>query len=88
MIYAVRSDESTHRFVNHTLANVDHAKDVNPFAVREPDMFVKGQMAGFSREEAEQHVKESYIVLNDATGTKDKVPKSGPSASGPTLATA
>jgi hypothetical protein len=88
VIYAVRSDESTHRFVNHTLANVNYAKDVNPFAVHEPDMFVKGQLPGFSREEAEQHVKESYVVLNSGTKKEDKVPKSGPSASGPTLATA
>lgn len=42
VIYAVRSDESTHRFVNHSLANLNHATDVNPFALREPDMHVKG----------------------------------------------
>jgi hypothetical protein len=42
VIYAVRSDESTHRFVNHSLANLDHITDVNPFALREPDMHVKG----------------------------------------------
>jgi ubiquinol oxidase len=43
VLYAVRSDETTHRFVNHSLANLDHSKDVNPFAFREPDMFVKGK---------------------------------------------
>ena len=43
VLYAVRSDETTHRFVNHSLANLDHSKDVNPFALREPDMFVKGK---------------------------------------------
>jgi ubiquinol oxidase len=42
VVYAVRSDETTHRFVNHSLANLDTAHDVNPFALREPDMFVKG----------------------------------------------
>lgn len=42
VIYAVRSDESTHRFVNHSLANLDYRSDVNPFALREPDMHVKG----------------------------------------------
>ena len=42
VLYAIRSDETTHRFVNHSLANLDHSKDVNPFALREPDMFVKG----------------------------------------------
>lgn len=64
VIYAVRSDESTHRFVNHTLANIDVNKDVNPFAIREPDMFVKGEKPGFSREEAEQYVKESHKLLD------------------------
>ncbi|OBZ71227.1 Alternative oxidase, mitochondrial [Grifola frondosa] len=42
VIYAVRSDESTHRFVNHSLANLNYKTDVNPFALREPDMNVKG----------------------------------------------
>ena len=41
VLYAVRSDESTHRFVNHSLGNLD-PNDVNPFAIREPDMHVKG----------------------------------------------
>src|ERR1700720_2104413 len=36
VIYAVRSDESTHRFVNHSLANLNTKSDVNPFALREP----------------------------------------------------
>ena len=43
VIYAVRSDETTHRFVNHSLANLDPAKDINPFALREPDMHIKGK---------------------------------------------
>ncbi len=42
VIYAVRSDESTHRFVNHSLANLKYESDVNPFALREPGMDVKG----------------------------------------------
>ncbi|KAF7797428.1 hypothetical protein EIP86_008623 [Pleurotus ostreatoroseus] len=42
VIYAVRSDETTHRFVNHSLANLNYKTDVNPFALREPDMHVKG----------------------------------------------
>jgi len=40
VLYAVRSDETTH-FVNHCLGNLD-PNDVNPFAIREPDMHVKG----------------------------------------------
>ncbi|KAG2362128.1 alternative oxidase [Suillus spraguei] len=59
VIYAVRSDESTHRFVNHSLANLNAETDINPFAIREPDMLVKGRKLGFTREEAEQYVLES-----------------------------
>ncbi|KAF5389237.1 hypothetical protein D9757_003483 [Collybiopsis confluens] len=43
VIYAVRSDETTHRFVNHSLANLDVKSDVNPFALKEPDMHTKGK---------------------------------------------
>lgn len=46
VLYAVRSDESTHRFVNHSLANLDYKSDINPFALREPDMHVKGTKLG------------------------------------------
>jgi len=46
VIYAVRSDESTHRFVNHSFANLNVKTDVNPFAFREPDMHVKGKKLG------------------------------------------
>lgn len=45
MIYAVRSDESTHRFVNNTLASLK-PQDVNPFALGEPGMRVKGAKFG------------------------------------------
>jgi len=43
LVYAVRSDETTHRFVNHSLANLNPSTDVNPFALREPDMHTKGK---------------------------------------------
>jgi ubiquinol oxidase len=42
----VRSDESTHRFVNHSLANLKQSEDLNPFAVREPNMTVMGTKPG------------------------------------------
>jgi len=63
VMYAVRSDESTHRFVNHTLANLDVKNDVNPFAIREPNMFVKGVRPGFTREESEKYVHESRKLV-------------------------
>jgi ubiquinol oxidase len=30
VMYAIRSDETNHRFVNHTLANLNPKTDVNP----------------------------------------------------------
>ena len=47
VMYAVRSDETTHRFVNHSLANLNVNTDINPFALREPDMLVKGKKLGY-----------------------------------------
>ncbi|KAF8650134.1 hypothetical protein AX16_005370 [Volvariella volvacea WC 439] len=64
VLYAVRSDETTHRFVNHSLANLDPATDVNPFALREPDMHVKGKKIEFDRSEAENFVKGSHELLH------------------------
>ncbi|OBZ71226.1 Alternative oxidase, mitochondrial [Grifola frondosa] len=65
VIYAVRSDESTHRFVNHSLANLDHKTDVNPFALREPDMSTKGSKLCFERDEAEKYVEASHKIIQD-----------------------
>ncbi|KAF9077593.1 mitochondrial alternative oxidase [Rhodocollybia butyracea] len=65
VIYAVRSDETTHRFVNHSLANLDAKTDVNPFALREPDMHTKGKKIAFERTEAEQYFKESRKMLQN-----------------------
>ncbi|KAI0801802.1 AOX, alternative oxidase mitochondrial precursor [Irpex lacteus] len=66
VIYAVRSDETTHRFVNHSLANLNPTTDVNPFAIREPDMHVKGAKLGFEREEAEKYVEQSRDIIEKA----------------------
>lgn len=63
VIYAVRSDETTHRFVNHSLANLNYKTDVNPFALREPDMHVKGGKLGFDRDEAEKYVEDSHKII-------------------------
>ncbi|GBE84957.1 Alternative oxidase, mitochondrial [Sparassis crispa] len=70
VIYAVRSDESTHRFVNHSLANLNHGSDVNPFALREPDMFVKATKLEFKRDEAEHYVQESHKLIEEAREPK------------------
>lgn len=68
VLYSVRSDETTHRFVNHSLANLNPSADVNPFAFREPDMFVKGKKAGFDRTESKQYVEESRKLLSKESG--------------------
>ncbi|KAI0372172.1 alternative oxidase [Pilatotrama ljubarskyi] len=66
VIYAVRSDESTHRFVNHSLASLNYKTDINPFALREPDMTVKGKHIGFEREDSAKFVEESHKILQEA----------------------
>ncbi|KAK7052567.1 alternative oxidase [Favolaschia claudopus] len=65
VIYAVRSDETTHRFVNHSLANLNTKTDVNPFALREPDMYTKGRKISFERSEAENYVRESHSIMKE-----------------------
>ncbi|KAG5648285.1 hypothetical protein DXG03_004855 [Asterophora parasitica] len=72
VMYAVRSDETTHRFVNHSLANLDPSTDVNPFALREPDMHVKGKKIAFDRSEAEKYVKESHALMAKKTYMADE----------------
>jgi ubiquinol oxidase len=66
VIYAVRSDETTHRFVNHSLANLKYETDVNPFAFGEPDMHTKGSRLGFNRNEADAYVEYTRKLLDDS----------------------
>jgi ubiquinol oxidase len=48
VLYAVRFDETTHRFVNHSLRNFD-PNDVNPLTIRESDMHVEGGTIEYAR---------------------------------------
>ncbi|KAJ3554885.1 hypothetical protein NM688_g2878 [Phlebia brevispora] len=75
LIYAVRSDETTHRFVNHSLANLNQKTDVNPFALREPDMFVKGTKLAFERSESAEYLQESQKLLESGPETKEQEEK-------------
>jgi len=70
VMYAVRSDETTHRFVNHSLANLNVKDDVNPFALREPNMLVKGVKPGFTRDESEAYVRESHKLIDEKSPAK------------------
>lgn len=46
VIRAVRADEATHRFVNHSLANLDQKRDFNPFALSEASPEERGAKWG------------------------------------------
>jgi hypothetical protein len=63
VIRAVRADEATHRFVNHSLANLDQQRDFNPFAIGEPGAEVRGQSWGFTRDQSKEFAKKSQEVL-------------------------
>ncbi|WVQ76342.1 alternative oxidase, mitochondrial [Cryptococcus sp. DSM 104548] len=52
VIKAVRADEATHRFVNHSLANLDQKRDFNPFALAEASPEDRGLKWGYTREES------------------------------------
>ncbi|KAL8278283.1 hypothetical protein RQP46_009315 [Phenoliferia psychrophenolica] len=58
LVKAVRADEAGHRFVNHTLANLDTKNDFNPFGLRHPDATMQGTLPGISREESLRWIKE------------------------------
>jgi ubiquinol oxidase len=45
VIKVVRADEATHRFVNHSLANLDQRLDFNPFALAEASAEIRGTKA-------------------------------------------
>lgn len=57
VIRAVRADEATHRFVNHSLANLDQKHDFNPFALAEASPELRGTKAGFTREESAEFAR-------------------------------
>jgi ubiquinol oxidase len=45
VIKSIRADEATHRFVNHSLANLDQHRDYNPFALSDASPEVRGTKA-------------------------------------------
>lgn len=63
VIRAIRADEATHRFVNHSLANLDQKRDFNPFALAEADAETRGTIYGFTREQSADFAKESQKKL-------------------------
>lgn len=63
VIKAVRADEATHRFVNHSLANLDQKHDFNPFALGEPAPEIRGTIPGFTRAESAQYANETQQKL-------------------------
>lgn len=61
VIRAVRADEASHRFVNHSLANLDQKHDFNPFALAEASPEVRGSMPGFTREESAEFARQTQL---------------------------
>ncbi|KAK6910126.1 hypothetical protein I203_104157 [Kwoniella mangroviensis CBS 8507] len=70
VIRAVRADEATHRFVNHSLANLDQKKDFNPFALVEADAATRGGKWGFTREESAEFAREQQKKLMEVSHQK------------------
>lgn len=52
ILLAVRADESSHRFIHHSLGSLDQRNDFNPFANQMPSPKLRGQVAGLTREQA------------------------------------
>ncbi|CAO1636421.1 unnamed protein product [Sympodiomycopsis kandeliae] len=52
MIKVIRADEAGHRFIHHTLADLDQKNDTNPFSVAAPTPHMIGTKLHLSREES------------------------------------
>lgn len=63
VIKAVRADEATHRFVNHSLADLDQKRDFNPFALAEPSAVIRATVPGFTREQSTNFALEQQQKL-------------------------
>ncbi|KAI9455122.1 alternative oxidase-domain-containing protein, partial [Russula earlei] len=66
VLYAVRSDGTTHRFCqsqHSSWQSSASSHDVNPFAIREPDMHVKGRNIKFTRETVAKYVNASEKLI-------------------------
>ena len=63
VVRAVRADEATHRFVNHSLADLDQKHDFNPFALGEASAEVRGTKFGFTRDESAEFARQSQRRL-------------------------
>ncbi|KAG8862409.1 hypothetical protein FRB96_001479 [Tulasnella sp. 330] len=74
----IRADEATHRFVNHSLANLNQREDVNPFALREPNMTLKGTSVGLERPEAAEFVKSTQHILSEGRTSDAALEKAQP----------
>ncbi|GFZ46772.1 Alternative oxidase, mitochondrial, partial [Saitozyma sp. JCM 24511] len=63
VIKSIRADEATHRFVNHSLANLDQHRDYNPFALSDASPEVRGTKACFTREESARFAQQNERAL-------------------------
>jgi ubiquinol oxidase len=57
LILAVRADEASHRFTNHTLANLDK-DDFNPLAMKHAPPEIEGGSDGFTREQSKEWLEQ------------------------------
>jgi len=71
VIKAVRADECTHRFVNHSLANLSQ-NDFNPFALKEPDATTRGTKPCFTREESAAFARQAHEEVAQITAQASK----------------
>ncbi|GAA93500.1 uncharacterized protein L969DRAFT_95849 [Mixia osmundae IAM 14324] len=70
MLYQIRADEATHRFINHSLADLK-STDMNPFAMREPSASIRGTEPGYDREKSlafSETVKEDLLKRHRESG--------------------
>ncbi|GAA5961707.1 hypothetical protein JCM3765_000483 [Sporobolomyces pararoseus] len=70
-LLAVRADEAGHRFVNHTLANLN-PDDPNPVAMKHATPIQQGRLPGLTREESLEWAKQVELEMRGQINSKVK----------------
>lgn len=65
MIKVIRADEAGHRFIHHTLADLDQKEDTNPFSVATPTARTIGTKLHLTREESLQFIADAKRVAEE-----------------------
>ncbi|CAO1624444.1 unnamed protein product [Parajaminaea phylloscopi] len=83
MLKVIRADEAGHRFIHHSLANLETA-DTNPFSVASPAPRMIGAKLSLEREESLEYIRQAQRGAQEPLSEAVEEKSHGKSAPGPT----